>query len=738
MATALSPARLKAARRVYYLFNTLNSFSFVFVSGTFITLYALKLGASNALVGLLNSFGYATFFFPPIGKKLVKKRGIVGVFAWGWLFRYFTMIPLLFAPLIASKGQPGLAMLLVLLGVAGFNILRGISLIGNNPVLAFLAEGKDRGAFIVNVSIVCNVAGIVSNLLAAFFLGSSASFTLYLIFLGIGLVTGIAGALLVFRTPEPEAYRPRRDSSLIRIAAQAWQDRNLRLFFTVYILLSFVAAMTRSFLPVYAKELYSQGDDIIMLYSLLASLGAVAMGFLTRLLVDRIGAKPLYIIFAAVAATSLVPAIFSPRMDSALSIALYLGAFNFISSFGLGGEENAGQTYYFALVPKEQNLELSVIYYFAYGIGGALGAGLGGVLLETFAGFGCSTPDSYRLFFGLLSALFVAILLLMRRLTPLGSASVRESLGIIFSPRDLRTLNLMDRLDRSGSAREEMMLIQELGRSGSPMSQHELLSFLGSPRFELRMEALLALENIPGLDRGVLKALENEVRGNPFTTAYVAARILGKNGSTGSLPVLRESIDSDDYLLQGTAMVALARLGDSAMRPRIEEHLIHSQIPRVRVQAAYALELMDNRASLPALLASLRKEDPPAYVSDELVLAIASLSGFIGPFYPMYRSYSENRVNGRFAIEDALGDCPEKEAEWYSRFEKAMDMILADPPRGEPMVKLIAGESRDAELGLLLSEAALDQGLSYPGFRFFLSAYVALTHHQNRSESSAY
>jgi hypothetical protein len=636
------------------------------------------------------------------------------------------MIPILASPYLAAHGQTALALGLILVGVALFNFFRGFALIGNNPVLAFLAEGRDRGAFVVNIVIVNNIAGIGTNLLAAFALGKSANLTLYLIFIAAGIVVGIAGSLFLFKTPEPESYRPSSETDLWKIAGQAFREPSLRAFFGVFILVSFVAAMARSFLPVYAKELYEQGDNLVMAYSLLTSLGAVIMGLLTRLLVDRIGAKPLYVIFTGVAAASLLPAVVSPAIASPAAVILFLGAFNFFSSFGLAGEENAGQTYYFALVPKEQNLDLSVIYFFAYGTGGALGSLLGGVVLEALRGLGLGIASSYRLFFGLLFLILVFVIIRMSKLRRLGSTSVRESLGIIFSIRDLRAFDLLDRLDKSGDPREEMRLIQEIGRSGSPRSQHDLLAYLSSPRFELRMEALLALENLPSLDPSVLGELEAEVRKNPFTTAYIAARVLGKSGDPAFIPALREALSTDDYLLQGAAVVALARLDDRAARPEIEELLVRSENPRVRVQAAYALELLGDRASLPVLISSLRREDPPANVSDELVLAIASLLGLLGRFYPMYRVFLEDEAAGRAFLEDAVADLRGDDAEFGKRFREAAALILGEQPKGEAMARLVMDTGRDQADELLLAEAALDQGLSYPGFRFLLAAYVAL------------
>ena len=122
----------------------------------------------------------------------------------------------------------------------------------------------------------------------------------------------------------------------------------------VLFLLSAVAGMARTFLPVYATSVFSQGDDAVMAYSLVASVGALAMGLLTRLLVDRLGAKPLYVVFSAVTALSIAPLAILPGATGSLACpigaVLLLGLVNFLSSFGLAGEENAGQTYFFSLV----------------------------------------------------------------------------------------------------------------------------------------------------------------------------------------------------------------------------------------------------------------------------------------------------------------------------------------------------------------------------------------------------
>ena len=746
MPIALSPSKLKAARSSFYAFNALNSFSFVLLSGSFLTLFALRLGASNGLVGLLNAFAYATYFFIPLGKRLVRRHRIVDVFGWGWIYRNVAMLPLLAAPLAAGRGMPGLAFGLITIGVALFNIFRGAALIGNNPVLAFLAEGRDRGAFVVNVQIVNNLASMGTSLIVALALGKDAHTVLYLAFIAAGILVGLAGSAMLLRTPEPEAYRPKSVGSLMDVIREAVKEKPFRTFFEVLIIVSFAAGMARSFLPVYAKSVYAQGDDLVMAYSLVASLGAVAMGLLTRLLVDRLGAKPLYFIFTAIAALSLVPALVSPRFGSAIGAMVFLAAFNFATSFGLAGEDNAGQTYYFGLVPRERNLDLSMVYFLAYGLGGALGSFAGGYALEILEARGLAPADSYRIFFAAVFAFFAWALIRMGRLVRLGSASVRESLEVMFSLRDLRVFDLLQRLDRSIHPTEEMRLIHEIGNSGSPRSQRELLAYLASPRFEVRVEALLAIENLTALDSHVLRALAADVQRNPFTTAYLSARILGKMGGPEFVPVLRAALPAEDYMLQGAAMVALARLGDLGSRVDIEEILVRTSIPRVRIQAAYALEILANRESVPALVSCLRREDPPAYVSDELVLAVADILGLLALFYPMYVAFLADEEEGRALLLDAFAEsAAESAAEGAAEgvregaaegvkeseagreaFSAALDNILAEPPQGGEMGRFVMDVSADPGIEIVLADAALDRSLGYRGFRFFIAAYAAL------------
>jgi len=77
------------------------------VSGSIITLFALRMGASTSIIGLLNALVYITFFMLPLGKRMVRHASIIKIFGWGWVIRYIALLPILFAPLFASRGKQG-------------------------------------------------------------------------------------------------------------------------------------------------------------------------------------------------------------------------------------------------------------------------------------------------------------------------------------------------------------------------------------------------------------------------------------------------------------------------------------------------------------------------------------------------------------------------------------------------------------------------------------------------------
>ncbi len=650
MSSPLSPYRLEKARNLYNAFNAFNSLSFSLLSGNIITLYALRLGAGATMIGLLNAFAFTSFFFMPLGKRLVRRLPIIRVFASAWIARYLAMIPLLFAPWAAARGRTDIALGLMVLGVFGFHASRGIGMIGNNPVLNELAVGPDRGSYMTHIQIINSAVGMFSSFALALLLGRNPPLFLYAVIMFIGIVSGCAGSLLLYRIPEPPSAAEGGQVDFFAVSKRAFARSPFRRFIVIFLGVSLASSVARAFTIVYSREVYAQGDGLVTLFTVFGGLGALAMGLVTRLLVDRVGAKPLYITYTALAAFSLLPAVYAPGAAAAYGAAgaigagtvLFLAYLHFAVNFGFAGAEGVAQNYFFGLIKPQDILDLGILYYIVYGAAGAAGSFFAGLLLDGFSTMGLTPLVSYRILFSLLAVVLAVVLFLQRKLMRLGALPLRGALGVIFSFRDLRAITLLDRLDKTKNAREEEELLGALQELPSQVALTELLDRARSPRLAVRTEALRATDALSTLSPEAKQALMRDAEQNPYTTAYLSARILGSHGVAESIPLLRSLIRSEDYMLSGEAMVALARLGDGESRTDIEAVLAGTRNPRLRIMGTAALELLGSPDSVPVLLDLLREEDPPPYLRDEVTLALAGLMGIQERFYPLLVRYLDD------------------------------------------------------------------------------------------------
>jgi len=311
---------------------------------------------------------------------------------------------------------------------------------------------------------------------------------------------------------------------------------------------------------------------------------------------------------------------------------LFLALLFFMLNFGFLGSEGIAQTYFMGLVPQNKMLDMGILYFMVFGIAGAGGAMLAGLLLDGLALVGLSSFASFKVLFALITVLTGIAVFMQRKLTSLGALPLSGAVRIMLSYRDLQAISLLDRLDRSQDFHEQEQLLDALHRSPSQLSIKGLLERAKSPRLSTRMEAISALERLDSLNEAAEKALINDIVNNPFTTAYISARILGNHGYTPAIPVLRELSSSSDYMLAGEAMIALARLRDSAFRPQIEEIVVNTKNPRLQIMGVESLGIYRSPDSLGILVEMLKAPSPPPHLHDGVLLAISEIVGIQNQF----------------------------------------------------------------------------------------------------------
>jgi len=658
MTAPLSPYHLTKARDIYNAFNFMNSISWALLAGNIITLLAMRLQASSTYIGALNALMYASYFFLPLGKLLTKRFSIVKIYSVAWIFRSLAMAPLLLAPFFFAWGRQTLALSLTFAGVCLFHVFRGIGMISNNPVLNELAAGPDRSSYLTQIQVVYNGVAMFAGFAVALLLGRDPPVFFYSILMFAGIATGIMSALMVAKIPEPEKDQAggRGSGGFTAALKTALREGTIRYFILIFLFLATASVISRAFLVVYIREVFKQSDGMISLYAVFGSLGALVIGLLVKFLVDRIGIKPLYVLCACLGVVGMAPILFVPASlgEQIPQVILFLTFLSFLVNFAFLGAEGISQTYFLALVPQEFMLDMGILYFFAFGIAGTGGSFLAGLFLDAAGGLGLSSLASYRILYALLIIIVFAALALQRKLAPLGSLPLRGAMEVIFSPRDLRAIALLDRLKKTEGAEEEEELLEALHDTPSQLAIAGLLERARAPRLSVRLEALRAIEALPALNEDAERALMEDLIRNPYTTAYISARILGNHDAVAAIPVLRELAGSDDYMLAGEAIIALAKMGDQAFRPTIEELVARTENPRLKIMGVQAFGIYRSPNSLPVLLDILKGENPPPYLRDEVSLAMAAIVNLQNSFYPLLVRYlGDPALAGTLAQDEA-------------------------------------------------------------------------------------
>ncbi|MCL2127549.1 MAG: MFS transporter, partial [Treponema sp.] len=607
-------------------------------------------------IGTLSALLYVALLLLPLGKILTRRFKIVSIFSFAWIARALGMLPVVFSPIAAYLGYKDMALGLTMLGVAIFHLIRGIGMIGNNPVLSNLSSGPDRGSYMTQIQIINSAAGMVSGFAIALALGGDPPLYAYSIIMTLGIICGITSGVLIKKVPEPPADETAEKISLPGIFREALADPSIKLFLIILLIVALVSGVSRTFLVVYAREVFRQDDGMVLLYSVFGGLGNLLVGMLIKFLVDRIGAKPIFIVCVIVSLVTMIPILFIPVsvIINFTSAILFLSFLFFMLNFGFLGSEGIAQTYFMGLVKPERMLDMGILYFFIFGIAGAGGSFLAGILLDSFYVLGLSPLAAFKILYTIIIVLTAAAIVLQRKLTPLGALPFSGALKVMFSYRDLQAISLLDRLDKAQDSRKEELLLGALHNTPSKLATKGLLARMQSPRLVTRLEAVRALEQMESLSEDAEMALIKDIINNPFTTAYISARILGNQGCTGAMPVLRELVDSSDYMLAGEAMIALAHLRDQASRPHIEKIILDTHNPRLKIMGAESLGIYDSPDSLYTLMEILRGADPPPYLRDEVILAMSEILDTQNQFYRiMVRYVAEPAIFPALALDEA-------------------------------------------------------------------------------------
>ncbi len=200
-------------------------------SGTFVVAFALLLGASNTVVGLLAAACPVTQLLIEIPatdlvNRTARRKALVVLSS--FLSRVFLLVVALIPSLLArEQGQPVLIVCLFL-----YYGLGTISACGFNPWIRDFVPENIMGAYFGKRMAFATAAGIITALLAAAGLQMANWFVPskivpYSVIFALGGISGLVGVYFLARIPEPR-MEPHRPQSVFEALGEPFRDLNFR------------------------------------------------------------------------------------------------------------------------------------------------------------------------------------------------------------------------------------------------------------------------------------------------------------------------------------------------------------------------------------------------------------------------------------------------------------------------------------------------------------------------------
>ncbi len=616
-------------KRFYYLFAFLNSFSWAALAEGVVILLLLRLEASETWVGIVVSLQYATLPVMALGYATVPMLGVTGTAGLFWAIRSCSAALMIMAPWTLRFGGE-MPLWFMFFGSLGFMLGRAAGLMAFTGIVTELTTERDRGDLISNSSKISQFGTILMTIAVAFFIGTSAPLYRYQILLTFGMVCGLMAAAALWKVPEAGIFRKKTPFKLREELKWSLGTSGRRWFMAMMLGLPVTQGVTYAFGILVAKQGYGLADQDVILFVLLATVGGIVASYNYSLFLDQLGSRPLLVIpsFLDIGGVALV--IFLPKTF----MIVLIGILFFVNGYVNIAFNAAMQHYFISITTHSHQLAHGIITRALGGMVGGLALSLGGWVLERVKMASDISTDPllhFRWFYAGLLLLLIIRTVVFFKLPPLKSQGIRNALSALFSPWDWRAIHAVKRAIALQSEDQDGKALSALMHTDSQIYQADIEHYLNSPSIFIRRRAMEALQRAKPT-KALISILERDLQVNQFTTAHQAAYWLGYWKVVEAVPLLRNAIDGEDFLLSGAAIHALVELDERSALPLIEKKFMESENPYVIIEGARAISLWGNYSHFNTLLQKYLINIPPQ-AKDELSLSIARLLGVYDIFY---------------------------------------------------------------------------------------------------------
>ena len=692
--------RLQTSRgmRMWNVNGMLESVYSAITTGVYTTGYALHLGASTAMIGLISasiSIGQLLQAFTPLLIERLSRRKTLCLLANGassslWL-------PIAFIPFLFFEGYQLLAFIVcIALSKAAMSVVSP----ARQSWLTDLVPDDIRGRFVARQRSLTASAGLITSVCAGFFLstypagdsqeGFSTIFVVAVVFSGVGVWAWS-------RIPEPAKTRGEvlPSNQLLRLPFQHRPFRRLMFLVSGRLLIAQIAA---PFFTVYLLRTLEISFAQIAVFSAMQTIATIIMNPFWGYLADKYGYKPIMSI-------------------TAMGLALFPLGWGFVTLENYwimvplvqiwGGVMSAGwSTARFNLIIKTAPAVNRSAFLGCYSAVSRACAACGAVLGGIAAGLCASIPavSFFGYTFAGLQYLFLANGVLRISYTGLlgrvvadSTVSSRDVINRVRRGNPIATLWHLVRMGKSSNPSVRARAARELGETGSHLAVDELIALLNDSDRNVRREAVQSLSRI-GAEEAVNPLLE--CVGNPSSDiAEEAVEALGAVPSSLSLNILVTLLHDERAGIRRSAIIALDRIGDRRAETALEALLDHERDPAIIQSALEALAKMGNTRILTRLQDLIRTSET-SLERGVLVMSAGHLLGAPDLLYRLLQAdeMEQDRATARMfrSVRRQLGGWSGADEELRQELEASLDRALNafEHQRGTEMLDCLLEVSR--------------------------------------------
>ncbi len=359
----------------------------ILTGGAFLVAFAVKLGASNFVIGVLAAIGPLSQLLQLPSIFLIEKlrnRRAITVVAAGlgrmcWLS--VALIPFLFGP---KAGLP-----ILLTAILAASALGAVSGCSWNSWMRDLIPETILGSFFSRRMRIAAGAGIALSLAAAFYLDlwkrQLPKYELqgYSVLFLLGFAAGILGVYFLAKTPEPKMTPPEAKPGILNLLAQPFKDENFRKLIAFLCSWNFAVNLAGPFFMVYMLKRLGLSMSLVIALSIVSQVMNFAFLKIWGKFIDRFSNKSVLGISGPLFIISILAWTFTTMPEKYLLTIPLLIVIHIVMGLSSAGVALASGNISLKLAPKGQ----ATAYLATNTIVNSVAAGIAPILGGTFADF---------------------------------------------------------------------------------------------------------------------------------------------------------------------------------------------------------------------------------------------------------------------------------------------------------------------------------------------------------------